>query len=54
MVLAVLPPVYRLTDALPSIVNRRPVDANDVLWLLGYSAICFAAGLYVLRRRPFA
>ena len=54
MVLAVLPPLYRLTDALPNIVNRRSVDTNDVLWLLGYSAICFAAGLYVLRRRPFA
>jgi hypothetical protein len=54
MVLSILPPVYRLTEALPDIVNRRGVDTNDVLWMLGYSAICFAAGLYVLRRRPFA
>jgi hypothetical protein len=54
MVLSILPPVYRLTAELPNIVNRRPVDTNSVLWLLGYSAICFAAGLYVLRRRPFA
>jgi hypothetical protein len=54
LVLSVLPPVYRLTEALPNIVNQRPVDTNGVLWLLGYSAICFAGGLYVLRRRPFA
>jgi ABC-type transport system involved in multi-copper enzyme maturation permease subunit len=54
MILSVLPPVYRLTEMLPNIVNRRGIDTNDVLWLLGYSAICFAAGLYVLRRRPFA
>ena len=54
MVLSILPPVYRLTSELPNIINRRPVDTNSVLWLLGYSAICFAAGLYVLRRRPFS
>ena len=54
MVLSILPPVYRLTEQLPNIINRRGVETNDVLWLLGYSAICFAAGLFVLRRRPFA
>ena len=54
MVLSVLPPVYKLTDALPDIVNRGVVNTQDVLWLLGYSAICFAAGIVVLRRRPFA
>ena len=54
LVLSVLPPVYKLTEALPDIVNRGVVNTQDVLWLLGYSAICFAAGLFVLRRRPFA
>lgn len=54
MVLAVLPPLYRLTDALPDILNRGVVKTEDVLWLLGYSALCFAAGILVLRRRPFA
>ncbi len=54
MVLSVLPPVYKLTEALPDIVNRGVVNTQDVLWLLGYSAICFAAGIVVLRRRPFA
>lgn len=54
LVLSVLPPLYRLTDALPDIVNRGVVNTQDVLWLLGYSALCFAAGILVLRRRPFA
>lgn len=54
LVLSLLPPVYKLTEALPDIVNRGVVNTQDVLWLLGYSAICFAAGIFVLRRRPFA
>lgn len=54
LVLSVLPPLYRLPDALPDILNRGVVNTDDVLWLLGYSAICFAAGLLVLHRRPFA
>lgn len=54
LVLSLLPPVYKLTEALPDIVNRGVVNTQDVLWLLGYSAMCFAAGLVVLRRRPFA
>jgi hypothetical protein len=54
MVQSILPPGYKLTQALPDIVNRGVVNTQDVLWLLGYSAICFAAGIYVLKRRPFA
>jgi len=54
MLLSVLPPVYRLPEVLPDILNSGTVESQDVLWLLGYSAICFAAGLFVLRRRPFA
>lgn len=54
MVLSILPPVYKLTTALPDIVNRGVVNTQDVLWLLGYSGICFAAGIIVLKRRPFA
>ena len=54
MVLSILPPVYKLTTALPDIVIRGVVDTQDALWLLGYSLICFAAGIFVLRRRPFA
>ena len=54
MVLSVLPPVYKLPDMITQIVGERSLDTNSVLWLLGYSAICFAAGLLVLKRRPFA
>lgn len=54
LVLSILPPLYRLTDSLPDIMNRGVVNTDDVLWLLGYSAICFAGGLLVLSRRPFA
>jgi ABC-type transport system involved in multi-copper enzyme maturation permease subunit len=47
-----LPPVGRLSDQMESLVNRGTVDATSVLWLLGYSAIFFVAGLVVLHRRP--
>jgi len=54
MILSVLPPLYKLTPALHDILKRGTVDTNSVLWLLGYSALCFAAGLYVLRQRSLA
>lgn len=53
MVLAMLPPIYKLPQLMPSILEGRSIDTQAVLWLLGYSAICFAAGLVVLKRRPF-
>lgn len=54
MVLSVLPPLYKLSPALHDIFRRGTVETNSVLWLLGYSALCFAAGLYVLRQRSLA
>jgi hypothetical protein len=54
LVLYVLPPLYRLPQILPDMVDRGTADSRDVAWLLGYSAVCFAVGLIVLRRRPFA
>ena len=54
MVLSILPPLYKLSPALDDIMRRGTVDTNSVLWLLGYSALCFAAGLYVLRHRSLA
>jgi hypothetical protein len=54
LVLSVLPPLYHLTEALPDIMDRGVVNTDHVLWLLGYSALCFVAGLLVLKRRPFA
>ena len=53
MVLSVLPPIYELPDMIPALVQDGSVDANSILWLLGYSAICFVGGLIVLKRRPF-
>ena len=54
LVLSIMPPVYRLSGMLPDIMNKGTVNTEDVLWLLGYSAICFVGGLLILRRRPFA
>jgi hypothetical protein len=54
MILSVLPPIYNLPEMVPLLIQGEPVDVNNVLWLLGYSAFCFVAGLLVLRRRPFA
>jgi hypothetical protein len=54
LILSVLPPVYKLPDMIPVIMQDRSADVNTILWLLGYSAICFVAGLLVLKRRPFA
>ena len=52
MVLAVLPPLNKLTSLLGTLLDRGTVNTNDILWLLGYSLACFLAGLFVLRRRP--
>ena len=47
-----LPPVHKLSAAMNDIMNLGTADRNSLLWLLGYSALCFAAGLFVLWRRP--
>ncbi len=47
-----LPPLHKLTPAMTDIMNLGTVDVKAVIWLLGYSALCFAAGLFVLWRRP--
>jgi ABC-type transport system involved in multi-copper enzyme maturation permease subunit len=54
MVLSVLPPLHKVSGAMMDILRNGTMDGKTLLWLLGYSAICFAAGLFVLRRRPFA
>jgi len=48
----VLPPLNRLTTAINDIMTIGTVDRKSLVWLLGYSAICFIAGLIVLWRRP--
>jgi hypothetical protein len=53
MFLSILPPLHKLSPAMGDILRRGTVETTTVLWLLGYSAACFLAGLFVLRRRPF-
>jgi hypothetical protein len=47
-----LPPLHKLTPALTSIMTTGTADTKSIVWLLGYSAICFVAGLFVLWKRP--
>jgi hypothetical protein len=47
-----LPPLHKLTPAMGDLVNLGTVDLSSVAWLLGYSALFFAAALAVLWRRP--
>ncbi len=53
ILLAVLPPIHKLTP-LAALAGGGTADPATLLWLLGYSALFFIAGLLVLRRRPFA
>jgi hypothetical protein len=45
-----LPPLHQLSPT--DLVNLGTMDPKAVVWLLGYSAACFVAGLIVLWRRP--
>jgi hypothetical protein len=47
-----LPPMQKLNPAMNDLINYGTVDTTAVLWLLGYSALFFVAGLVVLWRRP--
>ncbi len=51
VLLAVLPPLHKLTSLL-TLVNGRTPETGAILWPLGYSALFFIGGLIVLRRRP--
>jgi hypothetical protein len=44
-----LPPVHRLDDVASSLIGSGSASSTDVLWLLGYGALCFVLGLVVLR-----
>lgn len=54
LVIAMLPPLNKLTSMLGTLLDRGTVETNEVLWLLGYSLLLFLAGLFVLRRRPIS
>jgi len=47
-----LPPLNRMSEVINTIMTGGTVDTKSLVWLLGYSAICFVAGLIVLWRRP--
>lgn len=47
-----VPPLHKLSQALNDLMTAATVDTRAVAWLLGYSALCFIAGLIVLQRRP--
>lgn len=44
-----LPPVHRLDDVANSLIGTGSAHSTDVMWLLGYGALCFVIGLVLLR-----
>ncbi len=54
LVIAVLPPLNRLSGMLQPLLAGESLNTNSLLWLLGYSLLFFLGGLVVLRRRSFA
>lgn len=48
-----LPPVEHLDNAAKALLRQGIVGTGDIAWILGYSALFFGLGLYVLHRRPF-
>ena len=44
-----LPPVHRLDDVANSLIGTGSAHLPDVVWLVGYGAVCFVIGLVILR-----
>jgi hypothetical protein len=49
-----LPPVHKLDQVANSLIGTGRADTSDVLWLVGYGALFFALGLFILRRGSLA
>lgn len=49
----ILPPVEQFDNAGKALVRQGVATTGDIAWILGYSALFFALGLYVLHKRPF-
>ncbi len=49
-----LPPVHKLDQVANSLIGTGRADAGDVVWLVGYGALFFALGLFILRRGSLA
>lgn len=44
-----LPPVHRLDEVASSLIGTGSARSGDVMWLVGYGALFFVAGLLILR-----
>ena len=53
VVVTLLPPLHRLDSTLSDFLFRGSLNVQSLVWLLGYSAVFFIGGLYVLRTRRF-
>jgi hypothetical protein len=53
-VVELLPPVHKLDQVANSLIATGRADAGDVVWLIGYGALFFALGLFILRRGSLA
>jgi ABC-type transport system involved in multi-copper enzyme maturation permease subunit len=47
----VLPPVHRIDDVSNNLLTGQMAATSDMLWLVGYGALFFILGLYVIHRR---
>lgn len=52
--LRLLPPVHRTSEVYAATARGTPLPWQSVLWLAGYGAIAFIAGLAILRHRRLA
>jgi ABC-type transport system involved in multi-copper enzyme maturation permease subunit len=50
----VLPPAHLSNDVYQGLLGIAPVPWHPLMWLLAYGIVCFAAGVLLLRYRPFA
>jgi hypothetical protein len=54
VLLRLLPPVHRTSEAYSAVARGMPLPWHAVLWLAGYGVIAFLAGLAILRHRRLA
>ncbi|HEX6598386.1 MAG TPA: hypothetical protein VF034_03630 [Gemmatimonadaceae bacterium] len=54
VLLRLLPPIHRTPEAYAAVAHGMPIPWQSVLWLAGYGAIAFIAGLAILRHRRLA
>ena len=52
--LYLLPPVHKTNEVYAAVADGTPLPWHTLEWIGGYAALCFAAGLIVLRYRRLA